>query len=160
RQFRIAGALRSRMRLFDGHRQPLSCWKPLALEESMRIVINVVLLAAPLFAQQPPEDPMRDAMFPPELVMQHQQAISLTDEQKNYLKTELRQAQLKFPELQWALQDEVERLVAIVKQNKVDEKEAAAQLDKVLAAEREIKRAQITLLIHIKNNLTAAQQSK
>lgn len=90
--------------------------------------------------------------------MQHQQAIGLNDEQKNNLKTEVRQAQTKFTELQWTLQDEVERLVALLKQPKVDEKQAAAELDKVLAAEREIKRTQLMLLIRIKNNLTPAQQ--
>jgi len=92
--------------------------------------------------------------------MQHQQAIGLSDEQKNSFKVEVRQAQLKFTELQWTLQDEMERLVALLKQPKVDEKQAALQLDKVLAAEREIKRAQLMLLIQIKNNLTPVQQTQ
>ena len=35
-----------------------------------------------------------------------------------------------------------------------------AQLDKVLASEREIKRAQISLLVRIKNNLTEEQQHR
>jgi len=126
----------------------------------MKTMAWLALLTVPVFGQQAPEDPMRDAMFPPELVIQHQQAVGLSEEQKNYLKTELRQAQLRFSELQWALQDEMDRLVSILKRSKVDEKAAAAQLDKVLGAEREIKQAQFTLLIHIKNNLTAAQQSQ
>jgi len=126
----------------------------------MRTAICLAFLAVPLIAQQPPEDPMRDALFPPELVMQHQQDLGLSDEQKNYLKTEVRQAQLRFTELQWKLQDEMDRLVSTLKQSKIDEKDAASQLDKVLSAEREIKRAQFTLLIHIKNSLTSAQQAK
>ena len=125
----------------------------------MRIAI-CLLLISPLFGQQPSEDPMRDVLFPPELVMQHQQAIGLSDEQKSYLKTEVRQAQLRFTELQWTLQDEMERLVSLLKQAKVEEKQAAAQLDKVLSAEREIKQAQIVFLIHIKNHLTLAQQTQ
>jgi Spy/CpxP family protein refolding chaperone len=126
----------------------------------MRTVVWIALLAVPLFAQQPPEDPMRDIMFPPEIVMQHQQDVGLSDDQKGYLKTELRQAQLRFTELQWSLQDEMDRFASILKRSKVDEKEAIAQLDKVLNAEREIKRTQIALLIRIKNNLTPAQQIK
>ena len=124
----------------------------------MKSMILAVLLLSPLVAQKPPEDPLRDLLFPPEAVMQHQQAVGLSDEQKNNLKGEVRQAQLKFTELQWSLQDEVERLVSLLKQPTVDEKQAASQLDKVLAAEREIKRAQLMLLIRIKNNLTPAQQ--
>lgn len=126
----------------------------------MKPLILSLLLFSPLAAQQPPEDPMRDVLFPPEAVMQHQQALGLSDDQKNNLKTEVRQAQTKFTELQWTLQDEVERLVVLLKQPKVDEKQAASRLDKVLAAEREIKRTQLMLLIRIKNNLTPAQQTQ
>src|ERR1700732_1756483 len=126
----------------------------------MRLMIPTLLLLGRLFAQSSPDDPLCDLMFPPEAVMQHQQAIGLSEEQKNNLKVEIRQAQLKFTELQWTLQDEMERLVSLLKQSKVDEKQAASQLDKVLDAEREIKRAQLMLLIRIKNNLTPAQQSQ
>ena len=126
----------------------------------MKPIILTLLLFSFLAAQQPPEDPLRDVLFLPEVIMQHQQAVGLSDEQKNNLKVEIRQAQLKFTELQWTLQDEMERLVALLKQSKADEKQAASQLDKVLAAEHEIKRAQLMLLIRIKNNLTPAQQSQ
>ena len=126
----------------------------------MRPMILTLLLFGPLAAQQSADDPLRDLMFPPEAVMQHQQAIGLNDEQKNTFKSELRQAQLKFTELQWSMQDEIERLVSLLKQSKVDEKQAALQLDKVLGAEREIKRAQLMLLIRIKNNLTPTQQTQ
>jgi len=126
----------------------------------MKPIILTLLLFAPLAAQQPPEDPLRDVLFPPEAVMQHQQALGLSDEQKNNLKVEIRQAQPKFTELQWTLQDEMERLVSLLKQSKIDEKAAASQLAKVLAAEREIKLTQLMLLIRIKNNLTAAQQAQ
>lgn len=126
----------------------------------MKLTILVLLLFGQLAAQQPPEDPLRDALFPPEVVMQHQQALGLSDEQKNSLKLEVRQAQAKFTELQWTLQDEMERLGSLLRQSKVDEKQAASQLDKVLAAEREIKRTQLMLLIRMKNVLTSAQQTQ
>src|SRR5581483_702544 len=109
--------------------------------------------------QQPqtPNDPFADSFFPPEMVMQNQEAIGLTDEQKNQLKTELRQAQMKFTELQWQLEDQVEKMVALTKQDHPDEQQALAQLDKVLAAEREVKREQVSLMIRIKNSLTPEQ---
>jgi Spy/CpxP family protein refolding chaperone len=110
--------------------------------------------------QQPDQDPIGQSFFAPELVIQHQEAIGLSEEQKTYLKAEIRQAQLKFTELQWKLQDEMEKLVSLVKQPRVEEQEALAQLEKVLAIEREIKRAQVTLLVHIKNKLTPEQQAK
>jgi len=111
-------------------------------------------------AQQPEQDPIGQSFFAPELVIQHQEAIGLSAEQKEYFKTEIRQAQLKFTELQWKLQDEMEKLVALVKQPHVDEQQVLAQLEKLLAAEREVKREQVTLLVRIKNKLTPEQQGK
>ncbi|SRR6266849_4524488 len=126
----------------------------------LSICALVLTLAGLMRAQQPGEDPFGKNFFAPELVMQHQEAIGLTEEQKTYFKTEIRQAQVKFTELQWKLQDEVEKLVAIVKQPRIDEPLLLAQLDKVLAAEREVKRAQVTLVARIKNKLTPEQQAK
>ncbi len=134
-----------------------------------------LLLAAGLaVAQQPPgpgprfqpgpagpaPDPVRGNLFPPELIMRNQKAIGLTDEQKTTIRGELLQAQTRFTELQWELQDEVESLVSLLKQEKVDEQQALAQLDKVLDVEREVKRAQIGLMVRIKNKLTPEQQAQ
>lgn len=129
----------------------------------MKNTILLALLGSALLAQQPPQppdDPLRGALFPPEAIMQNQQALGLSDDQKNAFKTELRQAQTRFTELQWTLEDAVERLATLVKASKVDERVAAEHLDKVLNAEREVKRAQLMLLVRIKNGLTAAQQTQ
>jgi Spy/CpxP family protein refolding chaperone len=119
-----------------------------------------LLAAGAAHAQQPDQDPIGQSFFAPELVIQHQEAIGLSPEQREYFKTEIRQVQLKFTELQWKLQDEMEKLVGLVKQPRVDEQQVLAQLEKVLAAEREIKREQVTLLVRIKNKLTPEQQGK
>ena len=111
-------------------------------------------------AQQPDQDPIGQSFFAPELVIQHQEAIGLSAEQKDYFKAEIRQAQLKFTELQWKLQDEMEKLILQVKQPRVDEQQVLSQLERVLAAEREIKKEQVTLLVRIKNKLTPEQQGK
>jgi Spy/CpxP family protein refolding chaperone len=120
----------------------------------------LVCTASAVRAQQSEQDPIGQSFFAPELVMQNQEAIGLSGEQKEYLKTEIRQAQLKFTELQWKLQDEMEKLVALVKQPRVDEQQVLAQLEKLLSAEREVKKQQVTLLVRIKNKLTTEQQAK
>jgi Spy/CpxP family protein refolding chaperone len=123
--------------------------------------VALAILVSPLGAQQPPAaDPVNELMFPPELVMARQNAIGLSDAQKTYLRGEILKAQTRFTELQWQLQDAMEGLIGLLKQSKADEAQVAAQLDKVLASEREIKRAQIGLLVRIKNNLTEEQQHR
>lgn len=124
---------------------------------SMLIALTVACI--PVLAQNP-GDPLGEYLFPPELIMQNQQALALTDQQKDFLKSELRKAQLKFTELQWQLQDEVEKMAALAKQERIDEQLLLAQMDRVLAAEREIKRTQISLIVRIKNDLTSEQQTK
>jgi Spy/CpxP family protein refolding chaperone len=122
--------------------------------------VAALLASGAARGQQPDQDPIGQGFFAPELVIQHQEAIGLSAEQKDFFKAEIRQAQLRFTELQWKLQDEMEKLIALVKQPRVDEQQALAQLEKVLAAEREIKKEQVTLLVRIKNKLTPEQQSK
>ena len=124
------------------------------------LVLPMLVGTAAAVAQGAPDDPLRDHFFPPELVMQNQQAIGLGDDQRSALKADLRQAQQRFTELQWKLDDEMERFVALVKAPQVDEQQALAQLDKVLAAEREVKRTQISLLIRIKDRLRPDQQAR
>jgi Spy/CpxP family protein refolding chaperone len=122
---------------------------------------GLLMLSSLLSAQQPASrDPSADLMFPPELVMSRQNAIGLSGAQKTYLRNEVLKAQTRFTELQWSLHEAMEGLVGLLKQPKAHEAQVAAQLDKVLASEREIKRAQISLLVRIKNNLTAEQQHR
>ncbi|HWO01811.1 MAG TPA: periplasmic heavy metal sensor [Blastocatellia bacterium] len=115
---------------------------------------------AALAQQQPMSDPIGDSFFPPELVMQHQQAIGLTDEQKEFFKSEFRKAQTRFTEMQWQMQDEAEKMAALVKQDPVSEQQVLSQLDKVLGVEREIKRLQLSLVIQIRNKLTPEQRAR
>jgi len=119
-----------------------------------------LLVAATTYAQQPASDPLGKNLFPPELIMQNQQALNLSEEQQVFFKSELREAQKRFVDLQWKLEDETEKLIALVKQREVDEAQTLAQLDKLLNAERDIKRAQIALLVRLKNKLTPEQQTK
>jgi Spy/CpxP family protein refolding chaperone len=58
------------------------------------------------------------------------------------------------------MQGEAGKLAQLLQPPKVDEAAALAQVDKVLGMEREVKRAQISLLIEIKNLLTPPQQQK
>lgn len=133
------------------------------------LCVCVLLVAGSVLAQmaQPPQraprphhDPIGEALFPPELVMSHQQEIGLTAEQRTYLRQEISRAQARFTELQWQLQDEMESLASLLKQSPAEEVQVMAQLDKVLAAEREIKRAQMGLMVRIKNKLTPEQQAR
>lgn len=135
------------------------------MKRKMKIIsaayILCFLISAPfssLFAQQP--DPFGESFFSPELIMQNQQAIGLSEEQKTYIMSQIQEAQETFTKLNWSLQKEMEILIKLTNQNMVDEKKVLAQLDNVLQIEEQVKKAQITLMVRIKNKLTAEQQAK
>lgn len=134
---------------------------PRILKSILSSTIILVTAVIAVAAQQPGADPpLGENLFQPELIMQHQQEIGLTDDQKSFLKAETRRVQQSFVELQWQMQDEFEKLFGSLKGERIDETQALAELDKVLDIERQVKRLQIGLLIRIKNNLTPEQQAK
>jgi Spy/CpxP family protein refolding chaperone len=127
------------------------------------------LSAASLAAQGPPAgqrgpgpapDDWGRNFFPPELVMQHQSEIGLQDAQRTALTSALQQAQGKFMDFQWKLSAEGEKMGRLLQGTQADEAQVLEEVDRILALEREIKRTQISLMLRIKNTLTAAQQAK
>src|SRR5256885_8673083 len=114
------------------------------------LVIGIIFTVAFASAQQSPQpqqppdhDPLAQFIFPPELVMQHQREIGLTDEQKAFLRGEIQRVTLRFTELQWQLQDAMEGLASGMKGGAVNEQQALAQLDKILDTERAIQHLHI-----------------
>lgn len=132
----------------------------LAQSVPVRVGGDYTVSSAP-YATRPSHDVHFESnLFPPELVMAHQQALALEPEQKAYLRKEVRDAQGRFTDLQWELQDAMEGLNALLKEERVNEQPLLAQLDKVLEAERQIKRAQMSLMVRIKNKLTVEQRAR
>src|SRR2546423_14885797 len=106
----------------------------------------------------PPDDPLADAMFPPEMIMQHARELNLTPEQKTFMRDEIQKTTTRFNDLQWQLQDAGEVLHETMKGNQVNEQQALTQPGKVLDAEPEIKTPPMGMAIRIKNKLTPEQQ--
>jgi Spy/CpxP family protein refolding chaperone len=92
--------------------------------------------------------------------MQHQQEIGLRPEQRSAITKAIQELQTKVIDLQWKMQEQSQRLGTLLQKPVVDQAAALAQLDEVLGLEREVKRVHVTLLIQIKNTLTADQQAK
>jgi Spy/CpxP family protein refolding chaperone len=92
--------------------------------------------------------------------MANQQAIGLTDRQRASLQQAMKDAQGKFIDFQFRMSSEVENLQRLIQPASVDESKVLEQVDRVLGVEREIKRAQLTLMLRIKNLLSPQQQAQ
>lgn len=131
--------------------------------KSLLAFLVLLLFAAPSWGQSPQpvaDDPIAQSLFPPELVMKYREQINLDEAQSKAIKDAIQTAQTKFVDLQWDMQAEYEKLSQLLKARPVDESAVMSQMDRVLNREREIKKAQISLLVRIKNVLTEAQQNK
>ena len=115
---------------------------------------------APHSQPRPQMDPMAEYIFPPDLIMNRARDIGLSEDQRRAIQDEMQKIQTQFGELHKKLQGEMETLVILVKQEKVDEDKVRSQLDKVLSAEGEIKKSQLSLMVRIKNKLTGQQQGQ
>lgn len=129
----------------------------------MRIAAALALLclavAAPVSSQESPDHSFDKFLFPPELVMHNQQKIGLRPDQRTAITEAIQQLQTKVIELQWKMQDEAQKLGETLAKTPISETETLAQVDRVLAIEREIKRAHIAMLVRIRNALTPEQHA-
>lgn len=131
------------------------------------LALAATVAAAPLHrvsAQEPAppavqQDAIFQALFPPELIMQHRRAIGLTDEQRDAISQLIQELQGRVVRLQWELLDEMQQLTEVMSAPRVDLDRALDQLDSVLETEKEIKQAHLEMLVRIKNLLTPAQQA-
>jgi Spy/CpxP family protein refolding chaperone len=105
-------------------------------------------------------DELAQNLFAPDLILKYRQDIGLDDSQSKSLKELVQKAQSKFLDLQWDMQAEAGKLAQLLRAPHIEETAAIAQADKVLGMEREVKEAQLLLLVRIKNLLTPTQQDK
>ena len=139
-----------------------------------RLSIFAVLLLAStsLFAQQPAppavprpprapmapgDDPIANQLFPPELIMMHQDELNLQDKQRAAIREQIVKLQTEVVDLQWQLGEETQKMAALLRATPIDEAKTLEEADKVMSLERQVKRLHLGTLIRIKNALTPDQ---
>jgi Spy/CpxP family protein refolding chaperone len=105
-------------------------------------------------------DPIAQRVFPPELVMGHANQIGLSDAQRERILTEVRRLQLDVQTIASRNVQARDRMVAALSTEPVEEANVLAALDRVLAAERDIKRLHIATLVRIGSVLTPTQRAR
>jgi len=124
-------------------------------------ILLALLSAVPALRAQPPgADPIAPHVFPPELIMRYASDIGLDERQRTAVRDAVKNAQGKFLDAQWQLQEENEKLVRLLEAKPVDEAAVLTQADRLMGLEREVKKTQLTLLVRLKNVLTEAQERK
>jgi Spy/CpxP family protein refolding chaperone len=108
----------------------------------------------------PGGDPLAGVLFPPDLVMRHQDDLQLDATQREALIEEMQSTQSDLVPLQWEMREAGEKLRALLDPPRIDEEQALAQADRMTSIEQRVKRRHLALLIRIKNLLTPEQQAQ
>jgi|GEM_PF-1000528 len=98
-------------------------------------------------------------LYPPELIMQNQGRLRITESQREAILQEIYKVQATAAQVQWRVSDESEKLNQLLGRENVQESEVLAQADRMMTWEIAVKRAQLTMLIRIRNLLTPEQKS-
>jgi Spy/CpxP family protein refolding chaperone len=109
---------------------------------------------------QPPQDPLQDMFIPPELIMQYQQELGLSEEQKDALHSRLEKLKPDFEKRQQALQQQIQAMQQLLQEQELDESKASKQFEQILTRENEMKKLQFGLMIGIRGILSSEQRAK
>jgi hypothetical protein len=105
-------------------------------------------------------DPIGSKLFPPELIMGHQEELGVDEAQRSAILKEIEKTQGHVLQLQWQMQAATEQLAKSLEVPKIDEAKAISQADRLMGIERDVKRAHLEMLIRIRNLLTDSQRAK
>lgn len=99
-------------------------------------------------------------LFPPDLVLRHQIALGLTEEQIATMKRLLQEGHARMVEIQTDLARATERMAQVLEPSRVDEAAALAAGEDAMRLEAQMKKTHLSLAIRVKNLLTEEQQEK
>ena len=98
-------------------------------------------------------------LYPPELIMQNQSRLKITETQREAILQEIYKVQAAAAQVQWRVSDEGEKLNQLLERENVPEADALAQAERMMGFEIAVKRAQLSMLIRIRNVLTPEQRA-
>ena len=123
-------------------------------------LVALAALTSALLHAQAPSDPIGANLFPPDFIMANADAIHFTDEQRQAFRDTVEKAHERFSGLQQALQQEADALGKLLAEPAATEAAVLAQFDKVQDRERELKRAQLALMLGLRGRLTDDQRAR
>ena len=100
---------------------------------------------------------VRMGLYPPDILMRHQQRLGISKEQRTRIAALVRKFQDEVTELQWSMPAEQQVLREMLRQPEIDSEAALAQIRTVMDMESQFKLDHFKLLVAIKQELTTEQ---
>lgn len=123
------------------------------------LCIALLMLAGTAQAQDPAgrKDVFKGKLFPPNVILEHQDELDLSKEQFTAIRAAVVEVQSNVAEYEWDLREAYQRVLADLDDTPIDEDKVMANVEAALAAENRVKQMQVTMLIRLRNLLTDEQ---
>ncbi len=128
----------------------------------MKYRIGILLLAWALLvtgvhAAEAPGDVFKGRLFPPNVILKHQDALELSKDQFTAIKAAVVDVQANVAGHEWDMREAYVNIMAELDKSPVDEARVLTFISAALLAENEVKKEQVTMLIRLRNLLTEEQ---
>ncbi len=122
-------------------------------------VFVLLLLCAAAPAQNPPgqRDVFKGKLFPPNVVLEHQDGLGLTKEQFTAIRAAVVEVQADVAEHEWDLRGAYREILTELDNSPIDSDKVLGLVSEALRAENEVKKLQVGMLIEIRNLLSDEQ---
>ena len=129
------------------------------MKQGIKTLVLLTCLAMPLAAsaQGQDRDVFKGKLFPPNVILEHQDALGLTKEQFTAIRAAVVEVQGNVAEHEWDLREAYQRVMNDLDESPVDEDKVMENVGKALLAENEVKKLQVAMLIKLRNLLTDEQ---
>ncbi len=127
------------------------------MKKGILIVLFACLAFTTTMGAGPRADMFKGKLFPPNVILEHRADLNLTREQFTAIKAAVVEVQANIAEFEWDMQEAHQNIMAELDQSPVDEKRVLEHVSAVLAAENQVKKQQMTMLIRLRNLLTPDQ---
>ncbi|MEE8426919.1 MAG: hypothetical protein V3S15_06505 [Woeseiaceae bacterium] len=127
------------------------------MKKGILITLFACLAFTTAMAAGPKADMFEGKLFPPNVILEHRADLDLTREQFTAIKAAVVEVQANIAGYEWDMREAQQNIMAELDQSPVDEKRVLEHVSAVLAAENQVKKQQMTMLIRLRNLLTADQ---
>jgi Spy/CpxP family protein refolding chaperone len=119
----------------------------------------LVLLASVAEAQRPGDqkDVFKGKLFPPNVILEHQDELGLSKEQFTAIRAAVVEVQGNVAEHEWDLREAYQRVLSELDESPIDEGAVLDNVEAALRAENQVKKLQVAMLIKLRNLLTDEQ---
>ncbi|MGB5257576.1 MAG: hypothetical protein WBN07_15385 [Woeseiaceae bacterium] len=122
-------------------------------------VVIVMLGMSTALAAGPKEDVFKGKLFPPNVILEHQVELELSEAQFKAIRAAVVEVQGGVAEHEWDMKEAYQALMQELDKAPIDEKRVLQHASKALLAENQVKKKQMAMLVRLKNLLTAEQVS-